>query len=83
MQLNAHRDQGVFEVSEQARSAAHAPWADPMLKAERDQGSGRLADVPFHRVEPVAAIGDMGDAQTFAGGRRLSSLCGSNAPNGI
>ena len=56
-----------------------------MLKAEGDQGTGRLADVPFRRVEAVAAIGDMGDVtpRHLPAARRLFSLCESKAPNGI
>ena len=42
-----------------------------MADAERGQGASGLADVPFHRVEPVAAIGDMGDAQAFAGRQQV------------
>ena len=37
-----------------------------MLKAECGQCAGRLTDVPFHRMQPVAAIGDMGDTQALA-----------------
>ena len=83
VQLDTHRDKRALEVSEQDRVAAYRPWAHSMADAERGQGASGLADVPFHRVEPVAAIGDMGDTQTFAGRSRLRNRCGSNAPNGI
>ena len=66
VQLDAHRDQRALEIGQHVGSVPHAPWTDPMIKAERCQAPSRLADVPFHRVEPVAAIGDMGDAEAFA-----------------
>jgi hypothetical protein len=41
------------------------------LRAECGQVTGRLADVPFHGMEPETAIGDMSDAQTLAGRQQV------------
>ena len=72
MQLDTHRDKRALEISEQDRATAYRPWTHSMPDAERGQCAGGLADVPFHRVEPVAAIGDMSDTQTFAGREQVA-----------
>lgn len=59
MQLDTHRRKLALEVSEQGRAAANRAWAHSIADAERREGASGLADVPFPRVEPVAAIGDM------------------------
>ena len=47
------------------------PGINPTADAECGQGTGRLADVPFHGMEPVTTIGDMSDAQTLAGRQQV------------
>ena len=71
MQLDTHRDKQALEIGEQARVATYRPRAHTVAEAERGQDTSRLADVPFHRMEPVAAIGDMGDAQALSGGEQV------------
>jgi hypothetical protein len=56
-----------MERSKPAWRIADGSWCHPMVEAERRNDTSRLADVPFHRMEPIAAVGDLGDAETFAG----------------
>lgn len=71
MQLDAHRDKHALEVGEQDRIAAYRAGDHAMAEAERGQGTSGLADVPFHRVEPVAAIGDVSHAQALPGSQQV------------
>jgi hypothetical protein len=71
VQLNTHRDKRALEISKYCRVAAYAPGINSTAEAECGQGTGRLADVPFHGMEPVTAIGDMSDAQTLAGRQQV------------
>ena len=45
-----------------------------VLEAERSQGSSGFPNIPFHRMQPVGSIGNMGGADI---------LIGSKAPRGI
>jgi hypothetical protein len=42
------------------------------LQAVGGQQARRLADVPLHRVQPVTAVGDVGDAQVLAGRQEVA-----------
>ena len=71
MPLDTHRDERALEIGKYGWVAAYAPGINPTADAECGQGTGRLADVPFHGMEPVTAIGDMSDAQTLAGRQQV------------
>jgi len=49
----------VLEVGEQAGIVAHGPGWDTVRQAEVGEQTGDLADVPLHRVQPVAPVGDV------------------------
>ena len=42
-----------------------------VVQAERRERAGGLADGPLDRVEPIAAVGDVGHAQVLAGGQQV------------
>jgi hypothetical protein len=66
VQLDAHQGQRAMELSKRAWGIADGSWCHPMVEAKRCNGTSRLADVPFHGMESIAAVGDLGDAETFA-----------------
>ena len=69
--------------SRSARSRT-AAGGDALLKRERGQRAGGLADVPLDRMQAVAAVGDVGGAEVLAAGDQVRrSRTGSSAPSGI
>ena len=61
------RPSRVAPGSRPGASRPCAPAAGALLReAERGQRAGRLADVPLDRVQPVAAVGDVRDAEVLA-----------------
>ena len=73
-----------WKRAKQLRRLAHRGRRDLVLDRERRQRAGRLADVPLDRMQPVAAVGDVGRADVL-GRRRSGCRCarGSSAPSGI
>ena len=56
-----------LEVGQQGGVRSHSSRAGSMVEAERGQCAGGLTDVPFHRMQPVTAVGDVGDAEALTG----------------
>src|SRR5439155_6334245 len=56
-----------LELRQQRLVVAHATWRFLLAQAKRDEQSDRFADVPFHRMQAIAAVRDVRDAQVFAG----------------
>src|SRR5690349_15001449 len=51
-----------LEVGEHGVVGLHLVRRDAVVEAVAGQQAGDLADVPLHRVQPVAAIGDVSGA---------------------
>ena len=66
-QLDPPIDEDRLEVASEFFGLVHLGWRQSPLLATSGQGTGRLADVPLHRMEPVTAIADVGSAQVLAG----------------
>lgn len=56
---------------------------DALGDAVRGQRARDLADVPFHRVEPVAAVGDVGGADVLSGGQQIADAARYQRAEGI
>ena len=67
----------MLEVSQQAGSAADASGTGTAVEAERCERARRLADIPFDWVQSVAAVGDVGDPETLAGGQQVVQALGN------
>ena len=60
-----------LEVGQQLGGVADLAWGELVVEAVGGEGSGGFADVPFDGVETVAAVGDVRDAEIFAGGEEV------------
>src|SRR5699024_8664344 len=58
-QLRACRSQFMLKVSEKGRFALHGMWRRGPCEAVGGEVTGSLADVPLHRMESIASIGDV------------------------
>ena len=61
----------LLEVPEQSGLAQNRAGRGLAPDAKRAQRARRFADIPFHGVQSVATIGDVSDAQVFAGGQEI------------
>lgn len=50
---------------------AYVRWEEVAVQAEAGAHSRGFADVPFHGMEPVTTVGDMGNPDIFAGGQHV------------
>ena len=72
LQLEPLLDEQRLEILQDLRILPHlVRRVYSFSQAERRQQPGRLADVPLHRVQAVAAVGDVGDAQVLAGRQQV------------
>jgi hypothetical protein len=60
-----------LERAEQFPVLAHGVGRHVSVGAERGERAGRLADVPFHGVEAVRAVGDVGRAEVLVAGQQV------------
>ena len=72
-----------LKIGEQRLLIADLAWAFLLRQGKSRKQARRLANVPFHRMQPVTAIGDVRDARFLQPGGRFSTLCGMSAPSGI
>ena len=56
----------MLEIVQMRFGIAHLARGQPLVQAIRRERPGRFADIPFDRMQPIAAIGDMGHAQILA-----------------
>ena len=61
----------ALEIAQVGRIVADLPGRQPFFQAVRRQRPGRFPDVPLDRVQAVAAVGDMGNAQIFTGWQQI------------
>src|SRR5579859_4902174 len=59
-------DKPVLEAAQQISSVADSSWDNSALPTESDQRACSLADIPFHRVQPITTIGNMRRADVLA-----------------
>lgn len=52
----------------------------PAIQAKCSQQTRRLADIPFHRVQAVAAVRNVGRPDIFAGRQQIPALFRNQAP---
>ena len=57
-----------MEGGQELLGVADLARGELVFQAVGGEGSGGFADVPFHRMQAVAAVGDVGDAKVLAGG---------------
>jgi hypothetical protein len=67
MALDAGTVQSLLELGEELLACPDLMRLDTAVKAERREPTHHLADVPLDRMEPVAAVGDVGGADILCG----------------
>ena len=67
MALDAGMVQSLLEFREELLVCPDLLRLDAAVKAERRKPTHHLADVPLDRMEPVAAVGDVGGADVLCG----------------
>src|SRR5688572_828565 len=70
--LNAERLEGL----ELGLVLADLVRFQPFLQAVGGEEAGGFANVPFHGMEAVAAVGDVGDTQVLAGRKKIAQAHG-------
>lgn len=60
--------QHALEIGQAIWPVPDCPWRFAGEQGPGGQRPRRLADVPFHRMQPVTAVGDVGRAQVLVGG---------------
>src|SRR5690625_7876283 len=56
-----------LKITQVPRNVSRLAGRGVFLFTKCDKGSSRFADIPFHRMETVAAVGNVGRADVFAG----------------
>src|SRR5690606_32171956 len=69
--LEAVGDDGLLKLLEERRVRPHTTWGYALLVAEGRHRASRLADVPLHGVQPVAAVRDVGGADVLRAGEQV------------
>ena len=60
-----------LKISEQGGVGTHLAGQAFTVKAKGHQIADAFPNVPFHRMQPVTAVGDVGDPDVFAGGQQI------------
>ena len=82
--LDALRLDSALEILQQFLVVPDLPRRPARRDGVRRRAARRFADVPFHRMQPVAAVGDVRHAEVLARRQQvLDPLAGCSAPSGI
>ena len=71
IQRHTSRQQSLLVLTAQSRAAAHIRWSPLLAQAKSSQRTGGLADIPLHRMQTVATIGDVRGADVLAGRQQV------------
>lgn len=66
-ELNSFVHDHLLEAGQSIRIVSHICRQNIMVQTVADTISGCFADIPFYRMQSVAAVRNMGDANVFAG----------------
>ena len=74
-QRHAFGQQAFLEGGSESEVSIDVCNRSPALETEGGERSRCLADVPFDVMQPVDAVGQMGDGEVFTGGEQVFDAC--------
>jgi len=69
-----------LKIGKERLLIADLAWVSLLLQSEDRKQAHRLSNIPFHRVQPVTAVGDVGDSQILATGQEVLNPLRNESP---